>query len=196
MQEHFLLQKQSTYLNLKNSFLLQNANHQLSFQWMIITDHRSSWQINNKKVWNIMRTTRMWPETRSEQMLENGCQQTCRHRVATDLQFLRNAFLAKRSAARLGSHELRQHPEASSKTVYFLPLNMNPSLKIRQHPLFALPPANIRDGWQSTKLDGARIHGFSVFSWKGTNVRFQSLGLFCLGIPETQESVGALELLG
>lgn len=51
----YLKKKKSTFLNLK--ILVQNANHCLSFQQVIITDHCYD---DNEKVWSVPRISKLW----------------------------------------------------------------------------------------------------------------------------------------
>ena len=67
-----------------------------------VSDHRSSSYNNNEKVWNIMQITKMWHrDTKLANALgKMALNRLAQHRVATKLQFIKNAVSVNSSKAR------------------------------------------------------------------------------------------------
>lgn len=82
--------------------------------------------------------------------------------------------LRERNSAFGKQNGTTKHPETSNRIFTFtVQYELDPGNE-RKNPLFALPPPRVmRWSTKTTKLHGVRIHRFRVFSWKGTNVRFQ-----------------------
>jgi len=102
-------------------FFIVNANHHMSFQWVVITDHHNRYK-NNEKVWNVPRVTKMTQIKASKCCWKNGIN-WCSTQAATNHQFVKISvsgkhkkpkYLSASTSIVLHSNWLSQHIKSLS----------------------------------------------------------------------------------